>query len=219
MTKLPSHVQRARRPEHKELRLASILEAARSLALEKGVRGVTLTDIAQAAGLHKSAVLRYVETREEIYLRLTAEGWTEWASALRAALGERTDGTVDELAEALSRTVVDQPLLCDLLSHVALHLERHVSAEAVLTYKLAALAALDDMAQACARFLPALDEPAARELVSAVSLLAGALWQISHPPEALARLYAEEPRLAHAVVDLLPRLTGSARALAVGLTA
>ncbi|WP_234543690.1 TetR family transcriptional regulator [Streptomyces shenzhenensis] len=217
MNELPPHVRRARRPEHKELRLAAIMDAARSLALEKGVRAVTLTDIAARTGINKSAVLRYVETREDIYLRLTAECWTRWANDLRAALEGRTDGTADELARALSRTLVDQPLLCDLLAHAALHLERHVSAEAVLTYKLAALAALDDMARTGARFQPALDEAATRELVSTVSLVAGALWQISTPPEALARLYAEEPRLAHAIVDFPPRLTSTARTVAAGL--
>ncbi|MFI7142473.1 TetR family transcriptional regulator [Streptomyces massasporeus] len=217
MTKLPPHVQRARRPEHKELRLAAIVDSARSLALEKGVRAVTLTDIAARAGINKSAVLRYVETREDIYLRLTAECWSRWAAALREALGKRTDGTADELATQLCRTVVDQPLLCDLLAHAPLHLERHVSADAVLAYKLAALAALDDMTTTGARFQPVLEDGEVRELISTTSLLAGALWQISNPPEALARLYAEEPRLAHAVVDFLPRLTGAARTMAAGL--
>ncbi|MET8560946.1 TetR family transcriptional regulator [Streptomyces flaveolus] len=218
MNRLPSHVQRARRPEHKELRLAAIMDAARSLALEKGVRAVTLTDIAARAGINKSAVLRYVETREDIYLRLTADCWRRWAAALREALDGRTDGTADELATTLCRTLVDQPLLCDLLAHTALHLERHVSADRVLAYKLAALAALDDMTQVGARFQPALDETATRELISTVSLLVGALWQTASPPEVLARLYAQQPRLAHAVVDFLPRLTSAARAMAAGLT-
>ncbi|MEU2336135.1 TetR family transcriptional regulator [Streptomyces sp. NPDC013172] len=219
MNELPPHVQRARRPEHKELRLAAIMNAALSLALEKGVRAVTLTDIAARTGINKSAVLRYVETREDIYLRLTAECWARWAADLHEALEERTDGTADELATALCRTLVDQPLLCDLLAHAALHLERHVSADAVLAYKLAALAALDDMAKTAARFQPVLDEAATRELISTVSLIAGALWQISTPPEALARLYAEEPRLAHAIVDFAPRLTSTARTVAAGLAA
>nr|WP_237539792.1 TetR family transcriptional regulator [Streptomyces sp. SID4917] len=215
---MPAHVQRARRPEHKELRRAAIMDAARSLALEKGVRAVTLTDIAARTGINKSAVLRYAETREDIYLRLTADCWGGWATALREALEGRTDGTAEELATALCRTLAEQPLLCDLLAHAALHLERHVSAEAVLAYKLAALATLDDMVETGIGFQSALDETATRELISTVSLLAGALWQISTPPEALARLYEDEPRLAHAVVDFLPRLTNSACALAAGLT-
>ena len=36
--------------------------------------------------MHKSAMLRYFETREEIFLRLTADGWREWSTALRAGL-------------------------------------------------------------------------------------------------------------------------------------
>ncbi len=31
--------------------------------------------------MHKSALLRYFETREEIFLRLTADGWREWSAA------------------------------------------------------------------------------------------------------------------------------------------
>ncbi|GGY16937.1 hypothetical protein GCM10010358_80670 [Streptomyces minutiscleroticus] len=136
VTRLSSHVRGARRPERKELRLAAIMDAARSPALENGVRAVTLTDIAARTGINKSAVLRYVETREDIHLRLTAEGWTRWAAALRETPEGRLDGTADELAKALCTTPVEQPLLCDRLAHTALRLERHVSAEAVLAYKL-----------------------------------------------------------------------------------
>ena len=54
---------------------------------ERGIRQVTLTEIAEEVGMHKSALLRYFETREEIFLRLTAEAWQEWSGALRAELG------------------------------------------------------------------------------------------------------------------------------------
>jgi AcrR family transcriptional regulator len=42
--------QRARSPESKQERAASLLEAARSLATEQGVASVTLTAIAERAG-------------------------------------------------------------------------------------------------------------------------------------------------------------------------
>ena len=78
--------QRARSTAAKHLREAAILEAARTLGAERGIRQVTLTEIAARVGMHKSALLRYFETREEIFLRLTAEGWREWSAALRAEL-------------------------------------------------------------------------------------------------------------------------------------
>jgi Tetracyclin repressor-like, C-terminal domain len=47
--------------------------------------------------------------------------------------------------------------------------------------------------------------------------LAGAMWQIANPPPALADLYAADPELAHACVDLLPRLRRTAEIMLAGL--
>jgi len=65
-------------------RQAAILSAARELALRDGVRKVSLADIAARVGVHKSALLRYFETREQIFLELTAEAWRDWAGAIHA---------------------------------------------------------------------------------------------------------------------------------------
>lgn len=194
--------QRARRPGHKELRAASILDAARRLGLAKGVRTVTLTDIAAEAGINKSAVLRYYETREEIFLRLAAEGWTHWAASVRAGLGAS----------------VERPLFCDLLTHATLNLEHHVSGDTVLSFKLVTLGALDDMARATGDFLPRLGEDRGRELVGAVAILVAGLWQSSHPSETLVALYEERPELGHAVVNLRAKLRSLTLALVRGLT-
>ena len=40
--------------------------------------------------------------------------------------------------------------------------------------------------------------------------LAGAVWQIANPVPAFAELYASDPALAHACVDLVPRLRRTA---------
>lgn len=74
--------QRARSPQAKQQREAAILDAARALGAEHGIRQVTLTDIAAAVGMHKSALLRYFETREEIFLRLTAADWQDRKSVV-----------------------------------------------------------------------------------------------------------------------------------------
>ena len=66
--------RRARSPEAKAAREQAILDAARALGRDRGIRTVTLTDIADAVGMHKSAMLRYFETREEIFLRLIGTG-------------------------------------------------------------------------------------------------------------------------------------------------
>ncbi|MFJ5206769.1 helix-turn-helix domain-containing protein [Streptomyces nigra] len=60
--------QRARSAEATQAREAAILEAAHRLGRERGIRDVSLTNIAAEVGMHKSALLRYFETGEEIFL-------------------------------------------------------------------------------------------------------------------------------------------------------
>lgn len=217
MTSSTPTFQRARRPEHKQERYDSILAAARELGLRRGVRAVSLTDIAAEVGFHKSAVLRYFETREQIYLHLTAEGWQDWVHAMHAELGGTSRGSAEILAAALSTTLIERPLFCDLLAHAPLNLERHVSLKAVREFKLTALAAVDELAALAARVVPQLTHDSGRDLIAAVSGLAGSLWQIANPPDALAELYAQEPQLSHAAVEFPRKLSRLTLVITVGL--
>jgi AcrR family transcriptional regulator len=229
--------QRARRPEQKLERRDAILAAARELALRGGVRGVSLADIANRVGIHKSALLRYFETREQIFLELTAQAWREWVTALHAGLddlvpgdlvpgdlvpgdpvpGDRVPGDAGLVADVVARSFGDRPLLCDLIAHTPLNLERNVSPEAVRRYKLTSLGAVEEAAGLVRRALPGLTLTECREFVGAMASLAGAVWQIANPAPALADLYTSDPALAHACVDLVPRLRRTADILLAGL--
>src|ERR1700735_43953 len=117
-------VQRARSAEAKLQREQAILDAAAKLGTERGIRTVTLTDIAQAVGLHKSAMLRYFETREQIFLKLTAAGWRDWSASLRQDLGQLKPGApAGTVAEAFAQTLTSRPMFCDLLAQAPLNLE------------------------------------------------------------------------------------------------
>jgi AcrR family transcriptional regulator len=203
----PSEFQRARSPEAKRLREAAILEAARVLGAECGIRQVTLTDIAARAGMHKSALLRYFETREEIFLRLTAAGWQEWSLALAARIRESTEPGPATVAQAFAATLAQRGMFCDLLAQAPLNLERNVSVGAVRDFKLATLAARQDIFAALDERLPSLGRDDSLDLVATAVALAGAFWQIATPGPEIAALYRSDPRLAHAVIEIEPRLT------------
>ncbi len=211
--------QRARSPEHKTERREAILGAAAELAARNGVRQVTLTDIAVTIGIHKSALLRYFDTREQIFLELTGRLWREWAGAIRDALGAVGVNKTDAVALALAHAFAARPLFCDLIPHTALNLERHASVEAVRAYKLTSLGAVQDAADALALPLPDLTVEDRRQLISTLALLAGSMYQIATPPPPLAELYLTDPRLGHALIDLEPRLTSAARVTIAGLQA
>ena len=211
--------QRARSAQAKQQRESAILAAARELGAARGIREVTLTDIAEAVGMHKSAMLRYFETREQIFLRLTALGWHEWSAALRQRLGELPpDPAAAEVATVFAATLVARPMFCDLLAQAPLNLERNVSLESVRAFKLATLEEVHAIGAELAR-LRGLTEQQAVDVIATATSLAGALWQMATPgPEVLA-LYRSDPRLAHATVEVGPRLARVLTAVLTGLAA
>jgi AcrR family transcriptional regulator len=221
--------QRARRPEQKLRRQDAILSAARDLALRDGVRNVSLADIAARVGIHKSALLRYFETREQIFLELTAEAWRDWAQALHAGLdaagSARLDattacavpGSAGLVADVFAHSFGDRPLLCDLIAHTPLNLERNVSPETVRRYKMTSLGTVNEAAALVQRVMPELTLTETTEFVATLASLAGSLWQIANPGPVLAELYASDPALAQACVDLTRRLRRTAEILLAGL--
>ena len=64
---------RARSPEAKAAREQAILEAARALGRERGTRAVTLTDIADAVGMHESTISRVTTQKYMLTPRGTFE--------------------------------------------------------------------------------------------------------------------------------------------------
>lgn len=219
----PQHTfQRARRPEHKQQRANDLLDAARRLALADGVHAVTLTHIAEQSGVHLSGVRRYFESREEIYLQLAAEGWRDWAEAVTDRLAEPraiTPASPEAIADVFAHTLAERPLFCDLLAHAQVTLERGVAPESVREFKLSALGAVDRIVTAEQASGGPLNADAVRDLIAVATSLAGSLWQTSHPAPALNRLYAEDARLAHEIVDFEPRLQRLLRVAARGLAA
>jgi AcrR family transcriptional regulator len=211
--------QRARSAADKQRREAAILDAARLLGTERGIRQITLADIGAAVGLHKSAMLRYFETREEIFLRLTADGWREWSAALRSGLEELQAPTPTAVAGVFASTLAARGLFCDLLAQAPLNLERHVSLDAVRAFKLVTLAEVDAIVTVVRRLLPALTEGDGVDLIAAATAMSGAFWQMATPGPEVAALYRSDPRLAHAVVDVEPRVTRLLAAILTGMLA
>jgi AcrR family transcriptional regulator len=152
------------------------------------VRQITLTDIADAVGMHRSALLRYFETREQIFLILTAEGWREWSSTPRSELAQLEKLSAATVAAIFSKTLTARPVFCDLLAQAPLNLERNVSLDAVRAFK-----------HDCHRHEHG-----------------RALWQMATPGPQVSALCRTEPELAHAIVEVEPRLTHILEGLLAG---
>ncbi|MEZ0052306.1 AcrR family transcriptional regulator [Mycobacterium sp. MAA66] len=209
--------QRARSPQAKQQRYEAILDAAQHLGAARGVSQVTLTEIAEAVGMHKSAMLRYFETREEIFLQLTATAWQEWSRCVRHQLTALQTPAPADVADVFAETLTARGFFCDLLAQTPLHLERNVSVDAVRGYKLIALAEFSEIVAALRQSLPALSAESAGDAVATATSLAGSFWHIATPGPEVAALYRSDPQLAHAIVEIRPRLTRILTALLDGM--
>ncbi|MCV7075655.1 MULTISPECIES: TetR family transcriptional regulator [Mycobacterium] len=187
--------RRARTEENKRQRAAALVEAARSLALETGVASVTLTAVAGRAGIHYSAVRRYFTSHKEVLLHLAAEGWVRWSDTVRASLSEPGPMSQSRVAEALANGLAADPLFCDLLANLHLHLEHEVDVERVVEVKRTSTTAALALADAIEQALPELGRSGAFDILLAAYSLAATLWQIANPPEKLTDAYAEEPEV------------------------
>jgi AcrR family transcriptional regulator len=187
----PLTFQRARTEDKKRQRAAALVEAARSLALESGVASVTLTDVASRAGVHYSAVRRYFTSHKEVLLHLAAEGWVRWSNTVCEKLREPGPMSSARVAAALADGLAADPLFCDLLANLRLHLENEVEIDRVLEVKEISTAAVTSLAEAIEEALPRLGRAGAYDVLLAAYSLAAPLWQAANPPKKLAEAYAE----------------------------
>lgn len=187
--------RRARTEEKKRQRSAALVEAARCIALETGVASVTLTAVASRAGVHYSAVRRYFTSYKEVLLHLAAEGWVRWSSTMCEELGRPGAASPAGVAETLANGLAADPLFCDLLANLHLHLEHEVDLERVVDVRRISTAAVLRLAGAIERVLPPLGRSGALDVLLAAYSLAGPLWQHAHPPEGLTAAFADEPEV------------------------
>jgi AcrR family transcriptional regulator len=197
--------QRARRPEHKQERREAILAAARALAGERFVREVSLGDIARRVGLAKSNLLRYFESREDIFLRLLLGEWEDWRVDAAERIGS-VPATPDAVAATLARTLAERPLLCDLVSEMSSVLERNVSVATVRTFKGQTIDKVDDLGAVVTKRLAALDVAQGRETVAAALIITAGLWPLANPAPHVSAMYSDAPELTRAHVDFEERL-------------
>lgn len=98
--------------EHASAKAGRILDSARELALQHGVRKVTIAEIAAAAGVGKGTVYLYWETKEDLFVGLVAREVLSWLEDVSGRIAE--DPTVvlpRRFAPLLVRTTLANPWL------------------------------------------------------------------------------------------------------------
>lgn len=209
--------QRARSEEQKQERASALLDAARSLASETGVASVTLTAMADRAGIHHSAVRRYYTSFKEVLLLLGEEGWRRWATGVCDSLDATDQVSPAQIATIMAEHFARDPLFCDLQVNLPLHLEREVEVEQVAAFKRVAYDSVRSVAEAIKRACRLFDEESALDAIAAACSLAAMFWQSAHPPKKVAEVIGDDVLSPNWNMDFLPALTRVLAATCVGL--
>jgi AcrR family transcriptional regulator len=151
---------------------------------------VTLTDIASEVGLAPSNVLRYFGTREEIYLQLLVENWSEWTLALPAKL-QGVPPTPTIVAQVLAETLAQRPLFCDLMAYIGPNFEHNASAEVVANLALVGRTNAENFARLLNTAL-GFDSQQSNDLLAAIIAFTSHRWMRTHPSREVAAVYAKQ---------------------------
>ncbi|HYU84025.1 MAG TPA: TetR family transcriptional regulator [Kribbellaceae bacterium] len=190
--------QRARRPEQREARRQAILDAAAEMLAESKVNDISLRELSKRVGLAKSNVLRYFETREEVFLELLDRAAREWIADLDVRLAGVSDP--DDVAAVIAESLAERPLLCELVSVTTSVLERNISTGVALRFKQRTADLDVTLARTIRDRIPGLSEEGALHFVAASIVIVAGLWPFANPTEpvqaAIAELGLEVPHLA-----------------------
>ncbi len=182
---------RARRPDEIAQRQEEIVAAAATLLDQGELDRISLNAIARQAGLAKSAVYRYFESREAIFLKILERDWQQWLTEVEAALASLAGSDDPEaVATALTRATLDHPRLCRLVSALSSVLEQNLSEDVVLAFKQESLTLATRMMEALHQALPSIAMNQWQDFANpAIALIAG-LWPLSHPSETVRKVMA-----------------------------
>ncbi len=212
--------QRARSEEQRAARRRAILGTAAAMLTEMPVADLSLNELSRRVGLAKSNVLKYFESREAVLLELFATEFGAWVEDLRTTLRDATSRPgprSEQLADAMVRTLAARPVFCDLISAQASTLERNISTDVALSFKRAAHQGYVALLTVVTEAVPQIGVEGASRFIANASMLAGAIWNHSHPTPAILAAYDADPRLDAIRQEFTPALHEALTTLLYGV--
>lgn len=161
---------RARSPQQREDRVRHLTDVTRALLDDSRASELTLGEIAAAAGLAKSGVLRYAGSREALLLLVMYHEHLAWLDELQAQIQDERRSP----AKALAHTLARRPVLCDLISAAPVLMNR-LTPDAAAAVRTQARDIEDRLRETLEPRLP-LDRQHLVLLTAAIHAFVGAVW-------------------------------------------
>ncbi|MDE2419739.1 MAG: TetR family transcriptional regulator [Gammaproteobacteria bacterium] len=172
---------RARKPEQVAQRRESIIVAMADLLREMKPEQISLNEVARRAGLAKSNLYRYFDSREAILLELLKEDSLHWIMKAELALKSlESSNDMTATTTTLAKVTAAETRMCQLLSQISSGMEQQISDTVIFTFNQHIEDMLDRLTQALHKTLPALPLNELSQAMRYVIALLIGLWQQSN---------------------------------------
>ncbi len=174
-----------------------------------------MSTIAASAGLAKGTLYLYFRTREAIFLALLTGELRAWLASLSATAKDFSapEDALHWIVESLAGR--NELLRLTALLHSVL--EKNLPVDTTREFKLTFDAGLSGAAPAVASALHLADDEEARRFLRWLQVCTLGLSQMAYPAPAVQTAMAQEPRLAHMIIDFRTELRSMLGTLLAGM--
>ena len=184
--------QRARKPDQKAERVTAILDAAARLFDRKDLVGISMSDMAEEAGLSKASLYSYFKTKEEVFATLFLQESEAWFAVVEPKLKRLRSPNASRVAIVLTDALKECQRFCRLTVVLASVLERNMSTDFIRDFKTELHTNLGQIIAAIQTAFPEMTfESGTAFLYQHQAVIAG-LWPLTHPSPEVAEVLASE---------------------------
>lgn len=195
-------MRRATNDAQKEQRRQAILDTAWSLFQAEPYDAVSISEVAQRAGLAKGTIFLYFKTKEELFLAIQEQQFLDWFEQVDAqleALGQARP--IPEVARLIADSLSSRPALTRLFAILHTTLERNIEYEAARHFKRLLLERITRTGTLLERTLPFLGEgDGAALLMRAYALVIG-IQHLADPAPVVREVLRDESEMAVFEID------------------
>lgn len=202
--------RKARTEQERAQRRQTLIAAARELLEQRPLQDITIAQVAATAGVAKGTTYLYFRTREELFSLLLTQEMIAWREHLERALAQLYQVGAEQLSLLLAESLLQRPILVELMRWAHAILEQNLSKEAALRFRSQASRMYQELGLRVEEAFEALEGQGALFLRRAHAVIVGLL-QVATPPPTLERGASPEPALFR--VDLRTELAAMLTAL------
>lgn len=166
-----------------EKRPGEIVTACRKLYKTMTFQEITLKEISRETSLSRPAIYNYFQTKEEIFLALLGDEYSEWCSSLEKLRDDNASLDTESFADALASTLKKRETMMKILCMNLYEIEEHSREEKLVEFKLIYGRSLELVCACLSKFFPEMTDEEKSDFVYKFFPLMYGIYPYVHPTD------------------------------------